>query len=104
MRGLLHLFLVGWLAAAFGLGQQAAALHALGHAVEEAGERQDSAPAPEKCPDHSLFTSFAAALGVDAYAPAIAPTGATRPAPQHVGAPPAPPRLAFLSRAPPRAS
>jgi hypothetical protein len=48
-----------WLALALLLGQQAAALHALGHATERL--HQHEAPAPSTCDQCGAFTQFAGA-------------------------------------------
>lgn len=100
MKNLRRLFLALGLALALALGQQAAALHALGHAADELA-RQESTSAPFKCTDHSLFASFAGAVGAEPPAPPFMATVALaeRVDPQ----PPAwlPSRYAYLSRAPP---
>lgn len=90
-----------WLALALVVGQQAAALHALGHAAERFASQKDSAPA-----QHSSAECFlCAALSGAAAAPPLAlhllhATSAT-PAPRdHRGIPIAA-RFAYLSRAPP---
>ncbi len=100
MKYLRRLFLAFGLALALALGQQAAALHALGHAADDLAQ-QDSAPAPFKCADHSLFASFAGAMGAE---PPVAPFMATvalaeRANPQPLAWLAA--RYSYLSRAPP---
>lgn len=103
MKRLHAFFLACALALAFGLGQHAAALHALGHAVD-ALTQNDSTPAPSKCADHSLFSTIGAAVGSKApVAPFIAAVLQAAPTPLHASASLAP-RFSFLSRAPPTLS
>ena len=100
MKRLRTFFLAFALALALGLGQHAAALHALGHASHALGQN-DSTPAPSKCSEHSLFSSIGAALGATApVAPYVAAIGPSALAPQPTSATLAPPSY-FLSRAPP---
>jgi len=103
MKRLNRFFLACALALAFLLGQQAAALHALGHAAD-ALSQNESTPAPSKCADHSLFSTFAAALGSKApVAPFVAAVSQVGTTPLHTSAALAP-RFSFLSRAPPSLS
>ncbi|HYC37401.1 MAG TPA: hypothetical protein VEC19_13330 [Usitatibacter sp.] len=96
----LRIFLLAFgLAAAFGIGQHAVALHALKHAVEELS--QDSLPAPAGCTDHGLYasaTGVAAGNGFAAPCPAVAGPALSL---QRAGAACLPPRHAFNPRAPP---
>jgi len=88
------------LALALVVGQQAAALHALGHATERFAQTQDSLPNAPSCDEHFLFAGFSGALA--ASVPDL-PTSAgdTVPAVFDERAAPQPLRLAFRSRAPP---
>lgn len=100
MKNLRRLFLAFGLALALALGQQGAALHALGHAADELAQ-QDSTPAPSKCADHSLFASLAGAVGAE---PPVAPFMATAALVQRADPQPLawlPSRYSYLSRAPP---
>ena len=91
------------LAFALLLGQHAAALHALGHAAH-AVTQNESAPAPTKCADHSLFSSLGAGLGSDApVTPVVAAVSEVAAAPILASAALAP-RFSFHSRAPPTLS
>lgn len=94
-----------WIALALSLalvaGQQAAALHALGHAIERTTQKHDSIPTKSTCDQCLLFAelSGAVAAGVSQL-PVVPAEGAPLPASIPQGASIAP-RLAFRSRAPP---
>lgn len=93
--------LVAWLVLALAWGQQAALLHALGHASERLAAHEDSGPLPAKCADHSLFSSLSSALGAQApQVAAVAPAGVA-PEAQRPRSAWTELRLSFLSRAPP---
>ena len=100
MLRFLHCFAAAWLVLALPLGQHEALLHALGHAMHE-GAAQEQAPAPEKCPDHSLYTAFAGALGSAPHCIAALDGGGALEA--HRDSPDAAlaPRSPYRSRAPP---
>lgn len=103
MKRLHRFFLACGLALAFALGQHAAALHALGHAAGSLSHNE-SAPAPSKCADHSLFSTIGAAVGSQAAAaPCIAAATPPALAPFHASASLAA-RFSFHSRAPPTLS
>lgn len=94
MARLLHVLLVAWLLLALPLAQHDAQAHALGHAIDL------DMPA-ESCPDHSLYTPFAAALGSHGHGlPLAVCDGAGIAHRGCVDATLAPP-AAYLSRAPP---
>src|SRR5712664_992038 len=90
-----------WLALALVIGQQAAALHALGHATEQLSRKPDSAPAPSTCDQCFACSVFSGAVG--ATAPAIPAVIADycRPFVALEQGAPAALRLAFRCRAPP---
>ena len=103
MKRLKRFLLACALALAFLLGQNAAALHALGHAADTLTQK-DGAPAPTKCADHSLFTNLGAALGsAPPVTPAVAAVSEVATTPLVASASLAP-RLGFRSRAPPTLS
>ena len=56
MTRFLPLLLAAWLVLGLPLGHQQALLHALDHAT-------DDGTVQEQCPDHSLYTPFASAVG-----------------------------------------
>lgn len=90
-----------WLALALIVGQQAAALHDLGHATERLASQKDSVPSPNSCDKCFMcagLSSGAAATLLVLYVPAA--TTAPPALPDHQSAP-TPARFAFLSRAPP---
>lgn len=93
--------LVAWLVLALAWGQQAALLHALGHASERLAAHEDSGPIPAKCADHSLFSSLASALGSQAPQVAAVIPASARPEAQQPRSAWTELRLSFLSRAPP---
>jgi hypothetical protein len=103
MKRLHCLFLAFGLALALAIGQNAAALHALGHATDELASH-GKAPAPSQCADHSLFTAVGiAAAGKAPVAPFIASVSPRSPQVAEVAASLAP-RHGFRSRAPPALS
>ena len=103
MKRLRIFFIASLLALAFGIGQHAAALHALGHATHALGQ-SDATPAPSKCADHSLYSTIGAAVGAKApVAPFVAAVSRVASTPLHASATLAP-RFTFLSRAPPTLS
>lgn len=90
-----------WLALALVAGQQAAALHELGHATERLASKKDSAPAPQTCDQCFVCSGLSSAA---------TPTMPVLHVPQASSAAPAqvdpqcassPARLAFRSQAPP---
>lgn len=103
MKRVQRYFLALGLALAFALGQHLAALHALGHAAG-ALAHNESAPAPAKCAEHSLFSTLGAAVGSSAAAaPCVVAVVAAALPPLPASASLAP-RYSFLSRAPPTLS
>ena len=101
MKALRRLGFALWLALALVAGQQAVALHDLGHASEILQQPEGSKPGPSKCGAHFACSLLASAVGAGALVAAIvvatpprAGSLRERPAPQ-------PLRLAFRSRAPP---
>ena len=101
MRPRRHLGFALWLALALVVGQQAAALHALGHATEKASRKNEATPAKTQCETCTQLAGFSGAMGAHVQVPptviAHAPRAlikldaSIRPA-QH---------LAFHPRAPP---
>ena len=90
-----------WLALALLVGQQAAALHDLGHATGQLSHKQDSRPGSSTCDECFACAQLAGAVG--ATPPALHVLDASH-APAQCALPrgvEAAPRLAFRSRAPP---
>lgn len=89
-----------WLAFALVAGQQAAAVHMLGHASESLSQKQDPKPQPSKCGECSVCSQLSA--GAAPTLPEVPPTAcgietATYvPEGERVA-----PVLAYLSRGPP---
>ena len=98
MRRFLSAF---WLALALLIGQQAAALHALGHATEQLQQKKDSAPAPSSCDLCIAYAQFSGAAGSKVAALPVVAAAAVAPLDFVVAGSPAAARLAFRSRAPP---
>jgi hypothetical protein len=89
-----------WLVFALVAGQQAAALHALGHASERLSQKQDPKPVTTKCAD--CFVCAQLSAGAAATVPAVALSAAAFT--PHVFAPHGERNvtaLAYRSRAPP---
>lgn len=85
-------------------GQQLAALHAFGHALDELQRHADESPPHEApCPSHAAFADLSsfvpAAAGIAAFPEATGPAFAV----VREAAPALATRLAFRSRAPPHA-
>jgi hypothetical protein len=101
MKPIRHLAAVVWLALALLVGQQAAALHDLGHATEKLSQKHDSKPASSTCDQCFAFAELSVAMG--ATPPSMPAVDATPT--QFVHSPEqgiaGSPRLAFRSRAPP---
>jgi hypothetical protein len=90
-----------WFAAALLVGQQAAALHALGHATEQLSQKHDGKRAPATCDQCFACAELSGAVGASApQVPAIT-AGASHRFPSCDGGASTPSRLAFRSRAPP---
>ena len=90
-----------WLALALLVGQQAAALHDLGHATERLAHHQDSKTSPASCDQCFACAELSSAVGV---VPAVLPqvsAGVPVTCFVHDEAVFAAPRLAFRSQAPP---
>ena len=93
-----------WLALALVVGQQAVALHDLGHATGQLGSKHDSKPAPSKCGQCFACAELSGAVGATPPAvPVVSLGDSPSPVACDCGSP-APARLAFRSRAPPFAS
>jgi hypothetical protein len=100
MKPLRRLGTALWLALALLVGQQAAALHDLGHAINQIAHK-GSVPAGNTCDECFACAQLGAAVAIDP--PAIPQGEATEALPQ-LGAWSSPctaPRLAFLSTGPP---
>jgi hypothetical protein len=102
MKPLRRLGTAFWLALALLVGQQAAALHDLGHAIQQV-EHKGSVPSGNTCDECFACAQLGAAVGIEP--PAIPPNAATdavpctaEPSSFHAA-----PRLAFLSTGPPAA-
>lgn len=103
MKRLHRLVFAFGVALALAIGQNAATLHALGHATDELASH-GKAPAPSQCADHSLFTAVGiAATGKAPVAPFIAAV-LPHSAPVADATASLAPRLSFRSRAPPALS
>lgn len=101
MRSFRHLGFALWLALAFVVGQQAAALHALAHATQKVTEKHESTPAKPQCEACSQLAGFAGAVGTHvSIAPAVI-ASPPRALFHHDASIRTAQRLAFLSRAPP---
>lgn len=100
MKPLRRLGTALWLALALLVGQQAAALHDLGHAIQQV-EHKGSTPAGNTCDECFACAQLGAAVGIDP--PAIPQSAATDalPCTTHSSSFEAAPRLAFLSTGPP---
>jgi len=90
-----------WVALALVVGQQAVALHDLGHATERLASKKDSTPAPQTC--DQCFVCSGLSSAATPTMPALQAPQASSPAPAQVDQPcaPTPARLAFRSQAPP---
>lgn len=88
-----------WVALALLVGQQAAALHDLGHAVAQVTD-EGAPPASSTCDKHFLFAQSFGPAGSSASVPAVC-ADAVAAAPQTQQYAPATTRFAFHSRAPP---
>lgn len=85
-------------------GQQLAALHAFGHAVDELTRHADGSPPHEApCPNHAAFADLSSFAPAAADLAAIPEAAGPAFAVACEAAPPLAPRLAFRSRAPPHA-
>ena len=91
-----------WLALALLVGQQAAALHELGHAAARIAD-EGTPPASTPCDKHFLFAQSLGPAGSFASVPPV-PADAIVAAPASQQHAPAATRLAFRSRAPPTLS
>jgi hypothetical protein len=90
-----------WLALALLVGQQAAALHDLGHATEKLSHKQDSKTPPASCDQCFACAELSGAVGVTVpVLPVVAACTphAVDPITRSVASPA---RLAYRSRAPP---
>ena len=89
-----------WLALALLVGQQAAALHDLGHAAAKLAQEKSAPAGTSTCDKHFLYAQFAGSVGASKSVPVVACAGIA-PASLVQEFPPAQARLAFRSRAPP---
>ena len=88
-----------WLALALLVGQEAGALHELGHAAAQVTD-EGAPPASSTCDKHFLFAQSFGPAGAFASVPAVSPD-LIAAAPQVQQHAPAATRFAFHSRAPP---
>jgi len=85
-------------------GQQLAALHAFGHALDELQRHADELPPHEApCPNHAAFADLSSFVPAAADLAAIPEAASPAFAGAREAAPSLAPRLAFRSRAPPHA-
>ena len=89
-----------WLALALLVGQQAAALHELGHATAEFAQDKGKPSDSSKCDKHFLFAQFSGAVGTFSSVPVVS-AGEVVAALVYQAFAPAATRFAFNSRAPP---
>ena len=89
-----------WLALALLVGQQAAALHDLGHATAKFAQEKGAPTGTSTCDKHFLYAQFAGAVGAFKSMPVVT-FAAIANASFVQDFAPAPTRLAFRSRAPP---
>ncbi|MGZ5035196.1 MAG: hypothetical protein ACXWG1_18575 [Usitatibacter sp.] len=90
-----------WLALALLVGQQAAALHDLGHATEKLSHKQDSKPASTTCDQCFACAELSGAIGATLPSlPCVEGAPVQAAVSLDAGVDTAP-RLAFRSRAPP---
>ena len=101
MKPIRRIALALWLALALLVGQQAAALHDLGHATGQLSHNQDSKTAPATCDQCFACAELSGAVGVTM--PVLAVIAACTPPAAEPVVPGAaiPARLAYRSRAPP---
>jgi hypothetical protein len=89
-----------WLALALLVGQQAAALHELGHATAEFAQHKGTPSDSSKCDNHFLFAQFSGAVGTFSSVPVVS-AGEVVATLVYQAFAPAATRLAFQPRAPP---
>ncbi len=92
---------VFWFALALLAGQQAAALHDLGHATEQFSQKKHSRHVPASCDKCFACAELSGAAGASIPAVAIASAANEAPFAVHETGASCAPRLAFRSRAPP---
>src|SRR5882672_5514652 len=90
-----------WLALALMVGQQAAALHELGHATERLASKKDSVPAPQSCDQCFVCSGLSSAATPTMLALQAPQASSHEPAQVDQQCAPTPSRLAFRSQAPP---
>ena len=101
MRSIRRLASILWLALALLVGQQAAALHDLGHATGQLSHKQDSKTAPVLCDLCFACAQLSGAVGATMpVLPAVAACAPRAADPLTPGVA-SPARLAYRSRAPP---
>src|SRR5258706_12754791 len=101
MRSIRRIASIFWLALALLVGQQAAALHDLGHATGQLSHKQDSKTPPGSCDQCFACAELSGAVGVtvpDVPVVAACTPRAAQPLDHGVASPA---RLAYRSRAPP---
>jgi len=91
-----------WLAFALLMGQQAAALHGLAHAVDRMQQQDDSLPAKHTCDQCFLSAQLSGAVGVDIATPDVVTADSHHPVVADDRVSPTRFVLYFHSRAPPR--
>lgn len=101
MKPVRSLAAVVWLALALLVGQQAMALHDLGHATEKLSQKQDSKPGSSTCDRCFACAELSGAVGATFPSLPSIEAAPVRFAPSLDRGVAAGPRLAFRSRAPP---
>jgi len=101
MRSIRRLASILWLALALLVGQQAAALHDLGHATGQLSHKQDSKTPSTSCDQCFACAELSGAVGVTVrQVPVVAACTPRAAEPVDIGVA-SPARLAYRSRAPP---
>ena len=101
MRSIRRLASILWLALALLVGQQAAALHDLGHATGQLSHKQDSKTAPASCDQCFACAELSGAVGATVPVLPVVASCTPRAADPLTSSAASPARLAYRSRAPP---
>ncbi len=101
MRSIRRLASILWLALALLVGQQAAALHDLGHATGQLSHKQDSKTSPASCDQCFACAELSGAVGVTVPVLPVVAACTPRAADPLTRGVASPARLAYRARAPP---
>lgn len=101
MRSIRRLASILWLALALLVGQQAAALHDLGHATGQLSHKQDSKNPSSTCGECFACAELSGAVGVTVPVLPVVAACTPRAADPIISSAASPARLAYRSRAPP---